>query len=164
MTVRFASQSDDGDGGAQPAVETVALFAFQIGATTLAVDVGAVTSIVEVQPAVPAPRTPPHIKGFAIVGDRAVVVLDPAVLFGLDRTKDAERRLVIVRAAGMQAALDVDRAVGVVRVAADGVRPPRAIGGDRLLAVLAGEIDDGSGVVGVVDVARLFGVAKVRRT
>lgn len=151
----------DREASVAPTVSTVALFALQVGATILAVDVAAVTSVVEGQPAVPIPRVPAHIRGFAVVADRAVVVVDLALLLGLQRERDPERRLVLVSAAGLVAALDVDRALGVQRVARDAIHAPRALSGERLLEVVTGEIDGSAGLVGVIDAGRLLTAARV---
>ena len=68
---------------------------------------------------------------------------------------------MLVSAAGLVAALDVDRALGVQRVARGAIRAPRALSGERLLAVVTGEIDGSAGLVGVMDASRLLTAARV---
>lgn len=138
--------------GQAPEEAADALFAFVVGETTVAIDAAHVVSVRENEPATRIPHTPPHVLGFVVVGDRAIVSIDAASLLGLARAPvgaSAPSRLVVVRAAGMQIALAVARAVGVLHAPRSRMSSPSVAGGtlrtllraeavldDRLVAIL----------------------------
>lgn len=148
--------------------ETQAHFVFSVERVQLGLPVGAVERVAELQTPVPIPRTPPHILGFILLGERAVVALDLRALLGLDararderREEGAPERVLVVRAHDMQVGLVCDRAHGVLETPANALRPAEALHGARLREFLLGEVETEQRLVGVLDLDKLLVAARL---
>lgn len=144
------------------------LMVFAVAGTLLAVPVEHVHEVAPVESAAPIPLAPPHMRGFVLRGERAVVALDLARLLGLgdagarDDEGGARERLLVVRAAGMEAGLVCARALGVVAQRRSLLGPPRALQGEALRRFLVAEADLPEGPVGLLDLERLLGASRLR--
>jgi len=145
------------------------LVVFRVGATWLACLAEAVEAIVEVQAPTPVPLAPAHVAGLVGFGERALAVLHLSRLLGLTASGEepvegdlALRRTLVVRAAGMQAGLICDRAVGVLEVRAAHFQAPSVLQGPRLVPFLKAEVQTPHGLAGVLDLEALLASARVK--
>jgi purine-binding chemotaxis protein CheW len=121
----------------------------RVGVELYAVPVEHVLEVAELGDVTPVPGAPPAVLGVWNLRGQILPVLDLGGLLGLARSIEP-RRLVVVEAAGRRAGLAVDevRDVAVLPGSTE----------ETESELLAGATLTEDGLVGVVDVLRLFGV------
>jgi purine-binding chemotaxis protein CheW len=121
----------------------------RVGVELYAVPVEHVLEVAELGDVTPVPGAPPAVLGVWNLRGQILPVLDLGGLLGLARSIEP-RRLVVVEAAGRRAGLAVDevRDVAVLPGSTEETES-ELLGGATLTE---------AGLVGVVDVLRLFGV------
>lgn len=133
--------------------------------TSLAVPVDVVESVSEAARPTPLPGAPAHIPGLVASGERALPLVDLAIMLGIPDSGRAPdpmfARILFVRAGELEAGLICHRARGVVSVAADALQPPAVLQGARLRPFLEAELEHGGMVVGVLDTSALLKAAAV---
>jgi purine-binding chemotaxis protein CheW len=134
----------------------------EVGGHRYGLPAAGVQEVLRAVPAVPLPGAPVVVEGVINVRGNVVPVLDARRRFGLpSRPLEHTDHLVIVRAAGRPAALRVDRALDLVRLAEDDLEDLRGAAsggaGVRRVAKLPGQMvllhDDLDALLSQVDVA-----------
>ena len=100
-------------------VDDVACVLFTLGGRLFALPAASVIAAADVARPVRIPGAPDHVLGFVLVGERPVAAFDPSRFLGADvagARATTATRMIVVRAAGMQAGLAVERALGIVGV------------------------------------------------
>lgn len=145
---------------------TEVLAIFRVGANAFAVPAQEVAEFVMAGTLTPLPRAPSHIRGVVSYRGRALAVVSLHRLLDLPRGATGDEaeglRLVLVRGAGMTAALEVDRFEGVTELPADALRPLGAAASPRLAELARAEVHRPDGIAIVLDVAALLAAAKPR--
>ena len=119
------------------------LVVFDLANEIYGVDIGAVQSIIKMEPVTVVPRAPAFVEGVINLRGTVLPVLDLRLRFGLaadEATKDT--RIVVVEIGGTEVGMVVDGVSEVLRVADTEIEPP-------------------SPVVTTVDSAFITGIAKV---
>ena len=119
------------------------LVAFNLAEEHYGVDIGAVESIIKMQPITVVPRAPAFVEGVINLRGSVLPVIDLGKRFGLPAEKETkETRIVVVEVMGTNVGMVVDAVSEVLRVSDEDIEPP-------------------SPVVTTVDSAFITGIAKV---
>lgn len=149
--------------------ETVEVITLRIGAHRLGVDIGRVTEISTRLRPFPAPVAIEHIAGVLNLRGEVVTVLKLDVLLGVSRrgTKDAGKaKYVLLRSGEDRAAVEVDEVEDVQEICRSDVLPLPDNVGRRIAALCDGVLPQATGMLLMLDVARLFALedgAKARK-
>ncbi|MBL4849046.1 MAG: chemotaxis protein CheW [Planctomycetes bacterium] len=142
-----------------PAEVAGSLLVFRAGGTTLGIETSFVERLVaDDLPRTAVPGAPAHILGVINHRGAAIAVLDLLTFLALPPADDPTRRLVVVRAAGMGAAIPVQAIGGIERVEFDFARLEDAGALDHTRGLL----DLESGPVYVLDLPQLLQAAAAR--
>ena len=119
------------------------LVAFNLAEEHYGVDIGAVESIIKMQPITVVPRAPAFVEGVINLRGSVLPVIDLGRRFGLPAEKESkETRIVVAEVMGTNVGMVVDAVSEVLRVSDEDIEPP-------------------SPVVTTVDSAFITGIAKV---
>lgn len=94
------------------------LVEFTVGAVRYGVDIMSVREIVNPKETIPVPSAPPYVLGVTDHRRVAVPVVDLSARLGLERSRVARGKWIIVKIAGMDVALLVEAIAGVTAVRA----------------------------------------------
>lgn len=107
------------------------------------------------------PGLPGWVAGVANWRGRVLAVLDLRPLLGAPSPDlDRRGRVVVLTHAGVSVGMLVEAVVGTVEVDPAQVEPPLASLPGATATLLDGQVTDGEGPCGLVDVAALFGLAE----
>jgi purine-binding chemotaxis protein CheW len=121
------------------------LVVFNLAEEHYGVDIGAVESIIKMQPITVVPRAPAFVEGVINLRGSVLPVIDLGKRFGLPAEKETkETRIVVVEVMGTNVGMVVDAVSEVLRVSDEDIEPP-------------------SPVVTTVDSAFITGIAKVEK-
>ena len=104
------------------------LVVFDLANEHYGVNIGAVESIIKMQPITAVPRAPSFVEGVTNLRGTVLPVIDLRQRFGLlaeEETK--ETRIVVVEMGGMTVGMVVDGVSEVLRVAEEDIEPPSPI-------------------------------------
>lgn len=139
---------------------------FESGGQRLAVEALGVLEVIEVGDVTCLPRLPAHVPGVTVHRGGAVPLLDVARFLGGKDEASAERsaeRCLVVRWGEMTVALLVHRVTGLRKIHDDDLEEPQALGA-AVRKVADHQIQDASGLVALLDVAKLLERARPRAT
>jgi purine-binding chemotaxis protein CheW len=106
------------------------------------------------------PGLPGWVAGVANWRGRVLAVLDVRPLLGAAPVELGRRgRVVVLSHAGVSAGLLVESVVGTVEIDPAQVEPPLSSLPGATAALLAGQVTDGEGPCGLIDLGALFGLA-----
>ncbi|MBA4015722.1 MAG: hypothetical protein C0483_00895 [Pirellula sp.] len=154
--------------------ETVEVITLRIGRHRLGVDIGRVTEISTRLRPFPAPVAIEHIAGVLNLRGEVVTVLKLDVLLGASRNNASHRRVadagktkyVLLRSGDDRAAVEVDEVEDVQEIFRSDVLPLPDNVGRRIAALCDGVLPQATGMLLMLDVARLFALedgAKARK-
>ncbi len=119
------------------------LVVFNLADEHYGVDIGAVESIIKLQPITAVPHAPSFVEGVTNLRGAVLPVIDLRRRFGLPAEKDTrDSRIVVVEIDGAQVGMIVDAVTEVLSVSEEDIEPPPSI-------------------VTTVDSAFITGIAKV---
>ena len=118
------------DDAADREAERTTWLVFALGATDYAVDVASVQQIIGLQPITRVPRMPDAVRGVINLRGRVVPVIDLRIRFGLEAVDHGQRTcIIVVRTAGTDLGIVVDRVVEVARITAAAIEDAPQFGG-----------------------------------
>jgi purine-binding chemotaxis protein CheW len=131
------------------------IFAFRLSGRDYALPATAVELVAPPQAPTPVPTVPPHVRGIVHLRGRILTVIDLAVVLELDTeaVDERDRRLVVVAADPHPYAFLVDATLGVRSVDDVDMHEPDELPDEG--ALVLGRVDDGHGVLTVLDPAAL---------
>ena len=122
------------------AAAEIELLSFRLGGEEYAVLVDDVKEVLRVREFTPVPNAPDYVLGVTALRGPILPVIDLCRRLGLrPGTRDDKSRIVVVSIHDEDAGILVDRVTGVVRIAADAIRPaPETIeqGGEFLRGIV----------------------------
>ena len=138
------------------------LFRFRVEGVTFLCEASAVEAVTSFTPPVPLPRVPAHLLGLVTYDQRALVLVDLALLLGLTSTPSTSRaRTLVVTAGDYRVGLPVDQALGVVEPTAAMLRAVGEVFTGRRAEFLRAEVQEAQGVGAWLDLERLLEAARV---
>jgi purine-binding chemotaxis protein CheW len=141
----------------------ISLVRFRVGNAELAVPTSCVEEIVDRGPLTAVPGVPSHIPGLLGVRGEAVPILDLQRFLGLsDEDGDEERvaRVLVVQHDRYRVGLLCDRVAGVSVCDESQLETPRVAQPPSLRSYAQAEIDMGTSIAALLDVARLLEAAR----
>lgn len=118
------------DDAANRDAERTTWLVFALGATEYAVDVASVQQIIGLQPITRVPRMPDAVRGVINLRGRVVPIVDLRIRFNLEAVDHGQRTcIIVVRTAGADVGIVVDRVLEVARVAVDTIEDAPQFGG-----------------------------------
>lgn len=133
----------------------------RLGGGRFALPMDAVAEVGRTPNVTRVPGTPPWVSGVANWRGRILGILDLRVLLGVPDASSGEGRLVVLQSGGCVVGLVAERVDGVIEVDEAAMEPPLLTLPAEAGALLAGQVTDEEGPVGVVDAD---GVFELRRT
>lgn len=124
-----------------------------IGGERVAIEPGAIESVVDLWQVVPVPLAAEHIIGLAAVRSKVLTVIDAAAAVGL-RAKATGNRAIVVETAGHRYALRVDSIADVLTPLGSVVAFEASMG-SNWMGVARGTIDTPLGFAVLIDPALL---------
>ena len=128
----------------------------RLGGGRFALPMDAVAEVGRTPNVTRVPGTPPWVTGVANWRGRILGVLDLRHLLGVPDAADGEGRLVVLQRGGSVVGLVAERVDGVVDVDENALEPTLLTLPAEAGALLAGQITDDEGPVGVVDAGAVF--------
>ena len=104
------------------------LVVFDLANEHYGVDIGAVESIIKMQPITAVPRAPSFVEGVTNLRGTVLPVIDLRRRFGLPAEEETkETRIVVVEMGGITVGMVVDGVSEVLQVAEEDIEPPSPI-------------------------------------
>lgn len=101
------------------------LVVFELGDESYAVDIGAVNTIIRMQPITEIPRSPEFVEGVINLRGSIIPVIDLGKRFGLPNSEQTKAsRIVVVEAMGQLIGMVVDAVTETLRLPQDAIEPP----------------------------------------
>lgn len=153
----------------EPRPDPSEVVVIRLGGSRYALPMPAVAEVGRPPSLTRVPGLPEWVAGVANWRGRVLAVLDLRPLLSAEpRTLDRRGRLVVLNHAGASAGLLTEAVEGTTGVDTDHLEPALAHLPPATTALLAGQVTDADGPIGVLDLAAVFGLAdslpRVRRT
>ena len=128
----------------------------RLGGGRFALPMDAVAEVGRTPAVTRVPGTPSWMTGVANWRGRILGILDLRELLGVERGEDGEGRLVVLHGPGTAVGLVAERVDGVIDVDTESLEPVLLTLPAEAGALLAGQLTDEFGPVGVVDAGAVF--------
>jgi purine-binding chemotaxis protein CheW len=126
-----------------------------------AIPIGQVAEVIQPMGVTVVPHLPPYIRGVFNRHGKVTAVLDLAAFAGTE-VEDKPKRLVVLEAGDLEAAVPVSDIVGIVSVRKSAIEPPLPHVA-RELGFVAGQLNLSDTVVTIIDATLLLENSRVRR-
>ncbi|HEX9019719.1 MAG TPA: chemotaxis protein CheW [Nitrospirota bacterium] len=118
-----AEASPGVEAAAEALTPEIELLSFRLGGEEYAMMVEDVREVLKLRELTSVPNTPDYILGVTSLRGTMLPVFDLGKRLGISGSKDEKSRIIITRTEQEEVGLMVDRVTGVIRIAAEDIRP-----------------------------------------